>query len=191
MDAVLLRLLDVDIQEQSKDNTNETSGEIVRLEHFDNDYQTSDVLKKNFETYISGYLVKKCLKVHECETCRNYARSVDELDNDRIFCYFKSYHQNTSIFGGLMMPGNDFVLFISKLDNFFRTAFEEIIIKPNIVKTLLSSTTCDFKHPCDFFPYQYLLKLFFRVSLYYTLKTINENFKSRTNKQKMIIWNNL
>lgn len=93
-------------------------------------------------------------------------------------------------FGNLNMPHEDFVIYISSLEIIFQQNFELLAVKNNIVKSFLElSKSVKFIHLCEHFPHNYLLKLFFRVRLYYTLKFVNKNFRN-ANKTKILIWRN-
>lgn len=89
------------------------------------------------------------------------------------------------------MPGDSFIIFISKLGNIFDSSFEEIATSVGILKTLLElSDHVLFDHPCCNFPLTFVKKLYFRLRIYYSIKYINRNFKDRSNKDKLLIWKN-
>lgn len=127
--------------------------------------------------------------VHTCEACGIYANQSQELDDSKLFCFFKAY-ENASLdtFGNLKIPTDDFVYFISQLENIFQNNFEELSIANDIIKKLIVfSNNILFTPPCNKFPKRFLVKLYFRLRIFYTLKFINRNFKS-INKNKLIIW---
>jgi hypothetical protein len=72
-DKMLLRLNDINAEETpSKTPAPINNNEAI----VDFDYHTSDILQKKFERYICGYLIRKCLNVHTCSVCENYAHQV-------------------------------------------------------------------------------------------------------------------
>jgi hypothetical protein len=87
------------------------------------------------------------------------------------------------------MPDDSFVFFFAMLERIFQNSFEELVLKRNILKELLILyNTVAFKHPCINFPYNYVIKLYARIRLFYTLKFANRNFKIPNRNRKLIIW---
>lgn len=161
----------------------------------DTDYQNLDILEQNFMRYVCGYLIKKCLSVHKCETCEGYAKSITQLDDSTFYCYLRSYDNRSDTFGKLYMPHNNFVHLISHLDSAFRERFENISTETSVVRNFANLfSLISYKHPCDNFPIKYCIMLYSRVRLYYLLKYINRNFKTQTiadqkkRKNKLIVW---
>lgn len=191
MDNLLLRVSDVIKDNTSLPDIAPSRSCTTSLPKIDNSYQTESTLDANFKRYFAGYLMKKCLNVHSCPICIVYAKAYHALDDTSLFCYYKAYENaNLDSFGNLNMPHNDFVKFISLLEVIFQLNFENISIQMNVIKlfeSICKSTT--FSHPCEKFPLSYLIKLFGRVRLFYTLKTINRKFKTVKDK-KIIIWKN-
>lgn len=54
------------------------------------DYRELDLISKNALTYVSGYLIKKCLEKHSCNTCLDFAKNQESIDEAFIFIHFKS-----------------------------------------------------------------------------------------------------
>ena len=154
----------------------------------DSSYQKESTLETNFKRYFAGYLMKKCLSIHSCQICEAYAKTYQKLDDTSLFCYYKAYdNSNLDLFGSLNMPHDNFVKYVSLLETLFQLNFESIAIEKNIIKTfegIFKNTRFSEK-----FPLQYLIKLFARVRLFYTLKYINRNFKIVKDK-KVVIWKN-
>jgi len=90
------------------------------------------------------------------------------------------------------MPHNNFIFYICSLETIFDNNFENVSLQKNVIKTFVTKAeSITFQHPYKNFPHLFKKKLFFRMRLYYTLKFINRNFKSNSNKynsNKMIIW---
>lgn len=189
-DKMLLRLRDIQNHTSVEETAPLQFPEPTNNEPIiDGDYQKNDILLKNFQTYLCGYLIRKCLQVHTCPICNSYAHQVEEMSDTTLFCYFKAYETgNHSNFGNLMMPNDGFVTYVSKLEVLFQREFENICTKETIIWHLINlGREIKYEHPCEKFPATYLLKLYVRLRLFYTLKLINRNFKS-VNKNKVIIW---
>lgn len=165
----------------------------IPLSETDCDYRYHDV-EKNSIRYICGYLIKKCLTVHSCEVCKQFANAHQELDETTILSHFKAYENSSrSTFGNLYMPHNNFFIYICMLEKIFKDNLEKLIIKNVLANFIEIFKNITFEHSCCNFPYNYLIKLYTRMKLYYTLKFINKNFKTvqRTGEKshrKIIIW---
>ncbi|KAF0757291.1 THAP-type domain-containing protein [Aphis craccivora] len=55
-----------------------------------------DLTSKNGLTYVSGYLIKKCLEKHSCDTCLDFAKTQESLDKAFIFIYLKAYQNEVA-----------------------------------------------------------------------------------------------
>lgn len=159
----------------------------------DMDYNNSDILKQNFTRYFCGYLIKKCLSKHCCDLCGTYAKAHENLDDSLLMCYFRAYETATlDTFGKLQMPHDDFVYYISSMEVLFQNNFESMVVKDNVVENFkLLYSRLIYHHPCKDFPYEFLITLYTRVRLFYTLKYINRNFKTPNKDKKLIIWKHL
>lgn len=191
-DKILLNFADFS-SSSAVDVVNVTNVHTVSIT--DTDYQNLDILEKNFIRYVCGYVIKKSLKVHECDVCVKYSKSITDLDDSTFYCHLRAYDTSGDTFGSLHMPHENFVHLISYIDASFRNCFERISIEPHIVQTFVNSLgVVRFNHPCKNFPIKFVLMLYTRVRLYYLLKFINRNFKNqstvgqRRNKNKYIIW---
>ena len=150
-----------------------------------------DTLEKNFIRYICGYLLKKCLEIHSCIQCINYSKAHEELDETSLFCFLKAY-KNTEgdTFDNLKMPHHEFVNLIIQIENIFQHNFQTFILQPKVCHSFyVICKNLLFKSPCELFPTEYVIRLYLRLRIYYTLKNINRNFKN-INKNKLIIWRN-
>ncbi|XP_045466598.1 uncharacterized protein LOC123675295 [Harmonia axyridis] len=121
------------------------------------DFRRNDLPSKNVEHYISGYLLRKCLKKHSCLICEEYSRSNQILDSTNLFSHFKGdaikYGRGGGNYGKLLSPEDSFVLEVTR--------------------------------PCPEFPQLYLIHLFIRMRIYYITKYANRNFQSaESNKRK-------
>lgn len=189
--SVLLHILDLPNEENTVSQTEDDSQMI--MSPVETDYRTNTALEENFTKYICGYLVRKCLKRHSCDVCENYAKSVDVVDDKSLFCYLKAFkHTELEMFGNLYMPSDNFVTFITSLEVLFQNNFRSHCVSDNTVKKLtVLFNEVPFSHPCNCFPRDYVSQLYARVRVFYTLKSVNRNFKKSGKDRKLIIWKNL
>jgi hypothetical protein len=108
----------------------------------DVDYKSSTIeenmISNNATTYVCGYLLKRCLEKHSCQTCSS-ALIKNELDStDKLLCYFKAYETSRQPFGGLTVPDDGLTQYILKAEQIFIEAFPTLISKPGIAKQLVS-----------------------------------------------------
>lgn len=189
--AVLLATMQM--AESNTEADEEQTEKITEKIAVDTDYYSHDIHEQNSLRYICGYLIRKCLKIHSCDICNNFATQHEELDETSIFCHLKAY-ENTerSTFGNLKMPAKNFLKFITSLENIFFTNFEKLVLEKNCLNLFVNLyERVDFDHPCTSFPRAYLIKLYSRMRLYYTLKFINRNFVNNNlekSRRKTIVW---
>lgn len=122
------------------------------------------------------------MKIHSCDSCISYSKDHTVLDDSSFYCFLKAYeNRNNDTFGNLQMPNDKFVELICKIEFIFQEHFEKLATGSNICTTLLNlSNMLPFSHPCNDFPKEFVLRLYFRVRIYYTLKTVNGNFRKLT-----------
>lgn len=60
------------------------------------DYRELDLIFKNALTYVSGYLIKKCLEKHSCDTCLDFAKNQKSIDKAFIFTHLKAYQNEVA-----------------------------------------------------------------------------------------------
>lgn len=145
----------------------------------DCDYRYQDV-EKNSVRYICGYLIKKCLNIHSCDICKNFAYEHQELDETSLLSYFKAYEtQDNTTYGNLCMPQNDLFIHVCELEQIFKENFKKVILNENVIGSLITHYKKSvFIHPCSNFPYNFFIKLYSRMRLFYTIKEINRNFNT-------------
>jgi hypothetical protein len=73
---------------------------------------------KNAITYVSGYVVRKCLKKHKCPTCAEALTSNDFDSPDKLLSEFKAY-DNSKPFGGLTVADERLVRYIHSAEQIF------------------------------------------------------------------------
>jgi hypothetical protein len=187
--SVIQDVNNVSISNISNNDVRPTNSNII-FSRLDLDYRNCLILNcKNIIKYKCGFLIKKCLTKHTCEVCEHFSMAHQSLNENNLYSNFKSYRTDKSLFGSLRMPIDEFFIFICKLEILFEDNFFSYALKNNILNGFLDPfKTEHLQHSCENFPIIYLLKLFTRLSIYYTTIIINQNFKNPTNKRKLIIW---
>ena len=149
------------------------------------------ITEQNFLNYVCGYLLSKCLRKHSnCPICENYAQKNIKASKDASMFYIQCRAYD-KINNKLCTPPISFINYISQLDKLFFERFYIIATGQNVIQEYvkLFSAKKNYSHPCSNFPYTYLLKLYTRIRLFYTLKFININFKSQKGASKRIVFN--
>lgn len=160
------------------------------IQHVDDtDFNTSDVEKNllsiNALTYVAGYLLKKCLGKHSCDTCYHTFTTESINERSQLFCFFKAFDNNKNC-GGLTVPQDMFVQHVSRMEDIFIQEFNNCIQRKNIATYLISKMptlpTAELK--CQNFPVTYLGKLFIKMRLHYALKFGNQELKTKKKSKK-------
>lgn len=159
------------------------------------DYRLLNLPEQNTVTYISGYLMKKCIVKHTCQMCIDYAHSQTQLDQSFLLSFYKAYSTNDySTFRNLMMPNDEFYNFINELENIFINNFPSIATEDG-VGAKLKSDFCNvpFNHPCKLFDMVFLINLFTRFRIFTAVKFLNKNLMSekKLKNRKLAILNHL
>ena len=81
-------------------------------------YVTSD----NAIAYVSGFLLKKCFKLHTCLRCTDDFSSTELDDNGLLFCQSKAFHVKSD-FGCLHSASSKYLEYIIKLEDTFGEVF--------------------------------------------------------------------
>lgn len=170
-----------------------TNTTLIHLNLKDCDYRFH-ADEQNAIRYICGYLIKKCLNVHTCQKCEEFANAHQNLDETTLYSQFRAYQtKNLETFGKLYMPQDNFFYYVCELEQIFVENFEKTAVLDNVLTTLIELyKAVHFQHPCEDFPHNYLLRLYSRMRLFYCLKFINRNFRTTDEGKKMqrkrIIW---
>lgn len=151
-------------------------------------YANMDIPEKNALNWVAGYFFKKCLDEHTCQECIMYAQK-DYLDEGSILAYFRAYESTDyNIYGHLKMPRDDFCSYIKKLDDKFCELFPKLSLENNVGQSIKNELEkIHFSPPCENFPLNFLLLLFTRVRIFYTLQFANKTFKNQLRKSAKII----
>ncbi|XP_076650543.1 kelch-like protein 10 isoform X1 [Halictus rubicundus] len=159
----------------------ELSENIAAIDLPDKDYRYLNFSEQNAFSYICGYLLKKALNIHKCDICIQFLKECDELDINNLLIYFKTHDSNESVYKDLRVPSKQFVHFLYTLEQIFMKIYEEVIIEQGISHNYLQKMIqIPLYHPCSNFSQLYLVKLFIRLRIFYSLKYVNKD--SRINK---------
>ena len=163
--------------------------DISDLEFNNNTVFQKNILDLNALRYVCGYLIRKCILKHSCETCLQFSKQYTDIDKTSIYCHHRAYNPSLERpFGSLLMPNDYFVSYIAKLEDLFFKNLEELLVQKNIIaKYIKLFQLVEFQHPCPNFDKSYLMRLYARVRLFYTLKFINRNFRNQSGRSKTII----
>ena len=147
---------------------------------------STSIIQANAIAYVSGYLLNKCFKIHSCAKCNETLTSANLEDNRKLLCLFKSYSQEG--FGGLNVPSSCYLEYIMHLEDHFVKHFTVTTklqkVGESILK-ILKSTPVPFQS-CPEFPLEFLLKLFPRMRIYYSINFANREFSSNKKSRKYI-----
>ena len=182
------------VDHQGKDVQQHTSQpESSRFESDVTDCKTcleSNLIGLNAITYVSGYLLRKCLTKHCCDICTQELVNVNkQLTNSaQLLCLFKEYDglekKPSGQTAGLLTPSDKFVSYITCLEATFVVEFENNISQLQIGKFLLSKLSKHSLLHCPHFPSEFLLQLFIRMRVHYALKFGNRVLRSAKRKNR-------
>ncbi|XP_072384627.1 uncharacterized protein [Diabrotica undecimpunctata] len=152
------------------------------------DYTNLNISEKNGFVYVGGYFMKKMLEKHKCASCLQYGKEQTDLSDSTIYSFFKAYpNAENDTFGNLKMPNMNFITYIHALENVFCEYFPEMAINQDIGKNLKNMlSNIEPPKPCQEFPVDYLIALFVRVRIYYTIKFLNQDIRLRLRPIKVI-----
>ena len=95
----------------------------------------SNIVKENAITYVASYLFHKCSQKHSCSTCKEAQKS-NNLDDNKLLCYFKAYDQDKSQFRGLHSPSASFLKYVVELEATFFKKFS-ILSKSSLLEVIV------------------------------------------------------
>ncbi|KAJ3656018.1 hypothetical protein Zmor_015123 [Zophobas morio] len=150
------------------------------------DYRHLDMGEQNSLSYVCGYLIKKCLMKHTCDTCSNFAVACKVLTDDKLLCHFNAFDDDAP-FGNLKMPDEAFIFYIATLEKQFASLFSINSILPSCGQNIKAALAAvPIPHPCEQFPHDYLLSLFVRMRIFYSIKLINKQLLSAPKRNRKL-----
>ena len=151
------------------------------------DYHSMNLPEENAFKYVCGYLIKKCTEMHSCDACINYLNEA-VLDDSTLYCSFRAYENETNLFGNLNIPSNNFCSYIQKLEEIFVNNFENNCFQKGVGSYLFQlAQDVTFEPPCPNFPTIFLIKLFLRMRIYYTISQHNKACKKNLRKNRKLL----
>lgn len=178
-ESILIRYQDV---KETQNIIFQTSSEVTAFINSDidkYDFHNLPITEENVLIYICGYLLRRLFTKHFCDTCALLTNTNCSLDEARLYTYFKTYDNTNKMFGSLYVPSAVFINYITELH---AKLFENIniITQTNVIQKFMQIlSTIQFSHSLCHFPKIYLLKLFIRIRLYYILKFISRDLKTK------------
>ena len=164
--------------------TSPRSDDIISTDYRDKEVR-DNLLKDNPIAYVAGYLLRKCFHIHQCPTCKS-ALVTNELEENRnLLCFFKAY-ESEKTFGGLLAPTKPCLDYVTKLEDQFVRDFSAYTKSEGIRKKILvhpQSVPVPFT-VCSEFQLDYLLKLFLRMRIYYSIKFAKRDLSTGSKKAK-------
>ncbi|XP_073946463.1 protein interacting with Ttk69 and Sin3A isoform X4 [Choristoneura fumiferana] len=155
------------------------------------DYIEFDIPEKNAFLYICGALLRKCVDYHkDCDVLKSYVdRGTCNLGDEYRYIFNRNYSTERTL---LVMPSNEFVSNIEKMEQVFRKAFDKDHINCKIGSSIFNQMKeTEFVLPCPCFPKIYLQKLFIRMRIYFALMMNNKAFRTSRNRRKYFSVSNL
>lgn len=76
-------------------------------------------MSANAITYVSGYLLRKCLQQHHCKACSKDLIQSEPDDLSHMFWYYKAYNEMKGTFRSLTVPVPSFVEYITNCEDVF------------------------------------------------------------------------
>ena len=103
---------------------------------------TDSLAEQNALYYVAGFVCRKYLENHSCDVCRNLL--VDELheyngDLTKCYMFMKAYDNSKSDFGGLYLPTDKFLLYLSMCEDVFANSFVEIMHQSKVKMRMFNS----------------------------------------------------
>ena len=150
---------------------------------------STNIIQDNAIAYVAGYLLKKSFKIHKCQKCQDVLLSNQLDDNRNLLCFFKSFEDNKTPFGGLNAPSPCYLEYVIKLEDVFSDQFSVYTKCPGVganilkkIKAIPITFQC-----CPEFSLEYLQKLFIRMRIYYSIKFANRDLATSKPKDRKYI----
>lgn len=118
--------------------------------------------------------------------CERY-REQSQFLNINAMTHYKAYDTSKNIYGALKHTPEYFIKYVYDLGNILKTKFEDICMQQGLSHTRLSlMDKIQLVHPCSELLKIYLVTLFIRLKIFYTMKYTNRNLKKCSKEKKKI-----
>jgi len=139
--------------------------------------QTNSCLEENGLYYVSGYLLRKLLKFHNCEHCELLLTDIEpSFDSKTVYLRQRAYSTKSG-HCAVICASYSFSEYITQCEAIFMTCYEqhksEYGVINSIVMELMNIVVPTAR---DQFPLLKFLRLFVRMRVYYLLKFQNRAF---------------
>jgi hypothetical protein len=150
---IFKRIASASSRQVDRDSPSRTALDISVTNYRDIDLRLTE---KSAFRRVCEFLLAECLRAHvNCDVCIAYAA------------------KEGSLLSGKDTPGS-FNFYISGLEDTFMRIFEQLSIEENIGARMLQyAQQVEYKPPCPDFPVIFLVKLFLRMRIYFTLSRHN------------------
>ena len=157
---------------------NTKKGPAIDAKYYKNEEVEKNLVSMNAITYVAGYLLRKCLDKHECLTCSQKLTVTNLTNSSQLLCHFKAY-KNKSDFGGLIVPQDEFVEYITEIESRIVDEFSSCSQRSKIAEHLIGKLPMFSVSECPYFPSMYLIEFFVKMRLHYILKFNNQELRAR------------
>lgn len=131
------------------------------------DYKKFDLYNSDAMQLISAYMYKKCLENHK--NCLNSICEIELKKQESRGCFI-----NDPTFGVMILPPKGFELLVVELESFYANTLNLYARNNNVGMSIHTDLMKKIKITfCPNFPLSYLIKLFLRIRIYYSLKSFN------------------
>lgn len=131
------------------------------------DYKKFDLHDSDAMKLLSSYMYKKCIENHQ--TCLNSICKI-ELNKQES----RGLFINDPEFGVMVLPPKGFELLVVELESFYANTLNLYARNNNVGLSIHNDLMKKIKITfCPTFPLSYLIKLFLRIRIYYSLKSFN------------------
>lgn len=139
--------------------------------------QSNSCLEENGLYYVSGYLLRKLLKYHNCEQCEVLLTDIEPgLDSKTVYLRQRAYSTKSGRCA-LICASYSFSEYISQCEAIFMTCYEQHKSEYGVINTIVTELmNVVVPSACDKFPLLKFLRLFVRMRVYYLLKFQNRAF---------------
>lgn len=134
---------------------------------------------QNGLSYVSGYLLHKCLGKHSCDVCVCYAKECETVSNNNYFAHFKAYCTDRNAFCNLKMPGAEFWDFVCFMEQTVLEKFSLYVSRKPAFQLVRKIRKYNYTHPCKNFPNTYLVHLLVRFRIFSITRDDNREFKAK------------
>ena len=145
------------------------------------------IFKENAMAYVAGYLLRKAFQKHKCCDCSILADESGDPEK-KVFLMFKAYDSDSSLYSGLIVPSSEMLKFSYIIEDKFISYMNNLKQTSEIGKNLFTILdNVPLNITCKDFDKTFLLKLFIRMRIHYSLKYVNRELAATKRKNRKFI----